>query len=130
VAEAIDRQRVSAALMRPEQLHEVLRSPADLGSLRAVMLGGSPASPDLLRAATQRLGPIVWQGYGQGETGVISILTPEDIAGGHAATWCRPLPGVEVAIVDGRSVRSPHRMIGYWDDRSRPESYATAGYAP
>ncbi|HKE53104.1 MAG TPA: AMP-binding protein, partial [Actinomycetes bacterium] len=65
VAEAIDRYRVSAALIRPEQMHELLRSPADLSSLRAVMLGGSPASPQLLETATQRLGPIVWQGYGQ-----------------------------------------------------------------
>jgi len=117
VPDAIDRHRVSAALIRPEQMREVLHSPADLSSLRAVMLGGSPASPQLLHAATQRLGPIVWQGYGQGETGVISILTPEDITRGHAATVGRPLPGVEIAIVDGEiHVRSPHRMIGYWDD--------------
>ncbi len=117
LAEAIERQRVSAALMPPARLHDVLRSPADLSSLRAVMLGGSPAGPQLLRAATDRLGPIVWQGYGQGETGVISILTPEDIAGGHVASVGRPLPGVEVAVVDGEiRVRSPHRMVGYWDD--------------
>jgi hypothetical protein len=31
---------------------------------------------------------------------VISILTPEHIAGGHVTSVGRPLPGVEVAIVD------------------------------
>jgi fatty-acyl-CoA synthase len=129
VAEAIDRQRVSAALVRPEQLHELLRSPADLSSLRAVMLGGSPASAQLLEAATQRLGPIVWQGYGQGETGVISILTPQDIASGHAATVGRPLPGVEVATVDGEiHVRSPHRMIGYWHDPEQTREVLRDGW--
>ncbi|MFL6128727.1 MAG: class I adenylate-forming enzyme family protein [Mycobacteriales bacterium] len=117
MAEAIERRRASAALMPPARLHDVLRSPADLSSLRAVLLGGSPASPPLLRAASERLGPIVWQGYGQGETGVISILTPEDIAGGHVASVGRPLPRVEVGIVDGEiRVRSPHLMVGYWDD--------------
>ncbi|MFI5891585.1 class I adenylate-forming enzyme family protein [Actinoplanes sp. NPDC051513] len=115
--EAIERHRITAALMPPARLHDLLRSRAGLSSLRAVMLGGSPAGPQLLRAAAGRLGPIVWQGYGQGEAGVIAILTPEDIAAGHLASVGRPLPGVDVAIVDGEiRVRSPHRMAGYWDD--------------
>jgi fatty-acyl-CoA synthase len=81
-----------------------------------VVLGGSPASPQLLRAATERLGPIVWQGYGQGEAGVISMLSPEDIAAGHITSVGRPLPAVEVAIRDGEiCVRSPHMMTCYWN---------------
>jgi acyl-CoA synthetase (AMP-forming)/AMP-acid ligase II len=71
----------------------------------------------LLQAATERLGPIVWQGYGQGEAGVISMLTPDDIAAGRVTSVGRPLPGVEVAIRDGEvCVRSPHMMVGYWND--------------
>ena len=128
-AEAIERQRVSAALMPPARLHDVLRSPADLSSLRAVMLGGSPASPQLLRAATERLGPVVWQGYGQGETGVIAILTPEDIAAGHVASVGRPLPAVEVTVVDGEiRVRSPHQMLGYWDDPEQTREVVRDGW--
>ena len=128
-AEAIERHRVSAALMPPARLHDMLRSPADLSSLRAVMLGGSPASPQLLHAATERLGPIVWQGYGQGETGVISILTPEDIADGRVASVGRPLPGVEVTIVDGEvHVRSPHRMVGYWDEEEQTREVVRHGW--
>ncbi|HZB49015.1 MAG TPA: long-chain fatty acid--CoA ligase, partial [Mycobacteriales bacterium] len=127
--EAIERQRVSAALMPPARLPDLLRSPADLSSLRAVMLGGSPASPQLLRAATERLGPIVWQGYGQGETGVISILTPQDIADGHVASVGRPLPGVEVAVVDGEiRVHSPHRMLGYWDEEEQTREVVRDGW--
>jgi len=128
-AEAIERHRVSAALMPPARLHDMLRSPADLSSLRAVMLGGSPASPQLLHAATERLGPIVWQGYGQGETGVISILTPEDIADGRVASVGRPLPGVEVTIVDGEvHVCSPHRMVGYWDEEEQTREVVRHGW--
>jgi fatty-acyl-CoA synthase len=128
-AEAIERRRVTAAVMPPARLHDVLRSAADLSSLRAVLLGGSPASPQLLRTATERLGPIVWQGYGQGESGVISILTPEDIADGHAASVGRPLPGVEVAVVDGEiRVRSPHRMVGYWDDPEQTREVVRDGW--
>ena len=115
--QAIERYRVTATLMPPARLHHVLLSEADLSSLRAVMLGGSPAGPQLLRTATERLGPIVWQGYGQGEAGVISMLTPEDIAAGHVNSVGRPMPAVEVAIRDGEiCVRSPHMMTGYWND--------------
>ncbi len=113
--EAIEHYRITATMMPPARLDQVMRSSADLRSLRAVVLGGSPASPQLLRTATERLGPIVWQGYGQGETGVISMLSPEDIAAGHITSVGRPLPAVEVAIRDGEiCVRSPHIMAGYW----------------
>ncbi len=117
VPRAIERHRVTAALMPPARLHRMLDAPADLRSLRAVVIGGSPAGPHLLRAATQRLGPIVWQGYGQGEAGVISMLTPKDIITGHDDTVGRPMPAVQVAERDGEIyVRSPHLMIGYWND--------------
>jgi acyl-CoA synthetase (AMP-forming)/AMP-acid ligase II len=117
LAEAIERYRITATMMPPARLHQVLASPADLSSLRAVVLGGSPASPGLLRAATERLGPAVWQGYGQGEAGVISMLTPEDIVAGRVTSVGRPLPAVEVRVQDGEIlVRSPHMMTGYWND--------------
>lgn len=115
--QAIERRRITATMMPPARLHQVLRAQADLSSLRALVLGGSPAGPQLLRAATERLGPIVWQGYGQAEAGVISMLTPEDIAAGHDTSVGRPLPAVQVAIRDGEvCVRSPHMMAGYWND--------------
>jgi acyl-CoA synthetase (AMP-forming)/AMP-acid ligase II len=115
--EAIERYRITATMMPPARLHAVLGSGSDLRSLRAVVLGGSPASPQLLRTAVERLGPIVWQGYGQGEAGVIAMLTPEDIVAGHAASVGRPLPAVEVTIRNGEvCVRSPHTMVGYWND--------------
>jgi hypothetical protein len=41
---------------------------------------GSPAAPQLLADAVARLGPVVWQGYGQSESGMISLLTPDHIA--------------------------------------------------
>jgi fatty-acyl-CoA synthase len=113
---AIEHYRITATMMPPARLDQVMRSSADLSSLRAVVLGGSPASPQLLRTATERLGPIVWQGYGQGEAGVISMLTPADIAAGHVTSVGRPLPAVEVAIRDGEIfVRSQHIMAGYWN---------------
>ena len=117
LAEAIERYRVTAVPMPPARLDQVLRSGADLSSLRAVLLGGSPAGRQLLQAATKRLGPMIWQGYGQAEAGVIAMLTPEDIVAGHDLSVGRPLPAVEVTVRDGEiCVRSPHMMVGYWNE--------------
>jgi len=127
--DVIERCRVTATLMPPARLQQVLETNADLRSLQAVVLGGSPASPNLLRAATDRLGPIVWQGYGQGEAGVIAMLTPDDIVAGHEASVGRPLPTVRVAVRGGEIyVRSPHQMIGYWNDPEQTREVLSDGW--
>jgi fatty-acyl-CoA synthase len=128
-AEAIERNRVTSTLMPPALLQQLLDTNAELRSLRAVLLGGSPASPNLLRAATERLGPIVWQGYGQGEAGVIAMLTPDDVDGGHEASVGRPMPAVEVAVREGEIyVRSPHQMVGYWNDPEQTREVLSDGW--
>ncbi|MCO5973473.1 class I adenylate-forming enzyme family protein [Actinoallomurus soli] len=132
---ALERYRITGTIMtvpRLYQLLDVLREePADLGSLRAVMVSGSPVNPRRLAEATERLGPVVYQGYGQSEAGLISVLTPEMIAEGPAdvlASVGRPLPFVDISVraEDGRPVRagetgeiwlrSPYMMSGYWGD--------------
>ncbi|HET8659720.1 MAG TPA: fatty acid--CoA ligase family protein [Micromonosporaceae bacterium] len=127
--EAVERYRITATIMPPPRLHALIQSGADLSSLRALVLGGSPAGSQLLRAATERLGPIVWQGYGQGEAGIISMLTPQDILAGHEASVGRPVPTVEVDIRDGEvCVRSPHLMAGYWDDPEQTRDVLRDGW--
>jgi fatty-acyl-CoA synthase len=132
---AIERHRISGIVMIVPLLQQMLErlrdDPVDLGSLRAVVVTGSPASRNLLVAAVERLGPVVWQGYGQAESGMIALLTPDDI-GRHPqaalASVGRPLPEVEISVRDaddrpvGRGetgeicVRSPHVMAGYWGE--------------
>jgi fatty-acyl-CoA synthase len=107
------------------------KEPADVSSLRGLMVSGSPLSPDRLAEAVDRLGPVVYQGYGQTEVGNISMLTPGDIAGGPdglLASTGRPHPRVEISVRDeaGRElapshdgeifVRCPYQMKGYWGD--------------
>jgi fatty-acyl-CoA synthase len=128
-AEAIERHRITAAMMPPARLDAVARSGADLRTLGAVVIGGSPAGPQVLRAATERLGPVVWQGYGQAEAGVIAMLTPDDIAAGHLRTVGRPLPAVEVEVRYGEiHVRSPHMMTGYWGDPEQTQQVLRNGW--
>ncbi|WP_219511317.1 class I adenylate-forming enzyme family protein [Nonomuraea ceibae] len=130
LAAALGRHAVTAAMMPPPRLGALLSALADGGppGLRALVLGGAPAGPSLLAAAAERLGPVIWQGYGQAEAGVITMLTPADVAAGRLTSVGRPLPGVRLSLRDRDErpvgpgevgevwVRSPHRMAGYWRD--------------
>jgi fatty-acyl-CoA synthase len=130
---AIERHRITGSIVtvpKLGQMLELLRDrPADVSSLRALMVSGSPIGPARLAAAVDRLGPVVYQGYGQTEAGSISMLTPADIAAGPErvlASVGRPHPQVEISVRDeagreaaaGRTgeihVRSPYQMAGYW----------------
>jgi acyl-CoA synthetase (AMP-forming)/AMP-acid ligase II len=129
---AIERYRITGSIITVPRLTQMLnllkKEPADVGSLRALMVSGSPIGPSRLAAAAERLGPVVYQGYGATEAGNVAMLTPEQIAAGVLDSVGRPHPMVELSVRDeegaeltpGRTgeihVRSPYVMRGYWDD--------------
>jgi fatty-acyl-CoA synthase len=125
---ALERHRITGSIMTVPRFHQMLdvleKEPADLGSLRALVVSGSPLNPRRLAAATERLGPVVYHGYGQSEAGLISVLTPGEMTGDALTSVGRPIPRVEVEIRDenGRAatgeiwLRSPYMMTGYWND--------------
>ena len=132
---AIERHGITGSIVTVPRLCQMLdllrKEPADVSSLRGLMVSGSPLSPDRLAEAVDRLGPVVYQGYGQTEVGNIAMLTPGDIAGGPdglLASTGRPHPRVEISVRDeaGRElapghdgeifVRCPYQMNGYWAD--------------
>ena len=106
-------------------------------ALRLVLLGGGPASQALLGRA-RALGFPVAPSYGLTEAASQVATRPPEIAPGDEADLAaglRPLPGVEVRIVDERGeavateiageieVRGPTLMQGYLED---PEATARA----
>jgi fatty-acyl-CoA synthase len=130
---AIARHRISGSIVtvpRLCQMLDVLRTePVDVGSLRALMVSGSPLSPHRLASALEQLGPVVYHGYGQTEAGSISMLTPADVARcpeRALRSVGRPHPGVEISVRDEQGrvspatqagelyVRSPYQMASYW----------------
>ena len=138
VLRTIERERVSWTFMVPTMIYVLLDHPAfrkhDHATLRTVIYGAAPMSPDKLERAIERVGPVFIQVYSQMEVAnQTTTLTKEDhveaLAGPrHApARSCgRPLAVAQVRIVgeDDRDVpvgqpgeiliRGPHMMRGYW----------------
>ncbi|MCX2950425.1 class I adenylate-forming enzyme family protein [Lentzea sp. NEAU-D7] len=112
-ADAITRLKATARVITVPGLAKLVasqkRDPADLSTLRALLVSGSPLTPDRHREALDTLGPVLFHGYGQTETGMISMATPDDPPG----TVGRP--PVDVEIRDGELfVRTPGQACGYW----------------
>jgi acyl-CoA synthetase (AMP-forming)/AMP-acid ligase II/acyl-CoA reductase-like NAD-dependent aldehyde dehydrogenase len=92
----------------------------DLASVRMFCVGGSPMPRSLAERFQERLGQPLLDGYGSNEAGNVALAAP-----GNAVGCGRPLPGVEVTIVDGDGhpvqagetgeiwVQSPSLMQGY-----------------
>ncbi|MGM1059241.1 class I adenylate-forming enzyme family protein [Saccharothrix sp. Mg75] len=124
--DAITRHRASSSVITVPRLTGLVaaqrRAPADLSTVRALMVSGSPLTPDRHREALDVLGPVVFHGYGQSETGTIAMATPDDEPGSVGT------PAVEVEVrapdgsvlpagVDGELfVRAPAQAGAYWAD--------------
>lgn len=102
---AIERYGITGSIVTVPRLGRMLGllrdDPGAARSLRALMVSGSPLGPHRLAEAVERLGPVVYNGYGQTEAGSISMLTPAGIAAGDLASVGRPHPGVEIDVEAG-----------------------------
>jgi acyl-coenzyme A synthetase/AMP-(fatty) acid ligase len=114
---------------------------APIGSLRRLVSAGEPMEPEVIRLFRQRLGLPIGDGYGQTETGPVSGMRPGEDDPSRDGSMGRPLPGIEIRIVDGelqlRAGSSPtffdryldgERFAGEWwstGDRVREDG---AGY--
>ena len=126
--EAITRYRATASVITVPRLNRLVAAqrtaPADLSSLRALMVSGSPLEASRLREASDVLGPVVFHGYGQTETGTISMATPRDVP--PSVGFPPDAVDVEIRDADGRPVppgvdgelyvRTPAQAVGYWAD--------------
>lgn len=80
---AIAQHRVTMILVIPTLLRMLLDHPdaaeADLSSLRAVVYAAAPAAPALVRRSLERLGPVLYTGFGQTEAyGLNTFMGPDE----------------------------------------------------
>src|SRR2546428_6964357 len=106
----IARHRVTTTFMAPTLLQRLVdaqeKRPRDTSSLRAVILGAAPCPYALKVRAEAVLGQVVWEFYGATETGINTVLRPEDQLRkpGSCGT---AVPGQEIKLArpDGTDVR-------------------------
>jgi acyl-CoA synthetase (AMP-forming)/AMP-acid ligase II len=142
-----ERHRITGCLCTVARLYQVLDTlrteQVDTSSLRALLIAGSPLPPHRLAEAVDRLGSAVYEGYGQTETGMLTLLGPDDIAE-HRDTVLdsvgRPMPGVGISVRDPRGrpvpdgaageiwVRSAGAMSGYWHDEEQTGEVVQDGW--
>jgi fatty-acyl-CoA synthase len=127
--DAFVRHRATASVITVGKLHRLVRSqradPVDLSSLKALMVSGSPLEPGRLREALDVLGPIVFHGYGQTETGMISMARP----GERLDTVGRPPSVIDLEIKNGELyVRTPAQAGSYWQDPTESDQVFVDGW--
>ena len=114
----------------PTQVALMLRDPTfdttDLSSVRAVVMGGGPATPALIREARARIGAPLAVRYSCTEAGIGCGTSFTDPAEDAEVSVGRPQPGVRLSVIgaDGGAVApgeigevclgSPAVMDGYW----------------
>lgn len=138
--DALVRHRASSSVITVARLRRLVagqrRAPVDLSGLRALMVSGSPIDAYALREARDVLGPVVFHGYGQTETGMISMAGPSDVSGSVG----RPPDVIDVVVrgpdgapvpagVDGELfVRTPAQAAGYWADPAETREVFVDGW--
>ena len=131
----IARYNISKIFLVPAAIQIMLNHPrvgeVDFSRLKFITYGASPIPLELMKAAMERFGCGFVQMYGMTETsGTIVTLDPEDhVPEGSPKMRSvgKPLPGVEIKIIDSQggevaadsvgeiATRSAKNMRGYWN---------------
>ncbi|WP_157549930.1 AMP-binding protein [Nonomuraea candida] len=132
----ISSERVTVLAGPPTLFHRLLdeleRAPWDVSSLRVAICGAAAVPARLITRLVERVGlDRVINAYGLMEGTVVSMTRAGDPVEVVAATAGRPVPGIEVRIVDddGKEVAAGERgeilqrgygvMRGYWEEPER-----------
>src|ERR1700730_5979668 len=105
----IQRHGVTTTFMAPTLLQRLVdaqvRRPRDVSSLRALLLGAAPCPQDLKVRAQAVFGEVLWEFYGATETGINTVLRPEDQLR-KPGSCGQAVPGHEIRLVgtDGQDV--------------------------
>jgi len=133
VLKLVERWRATLVPAVPAMLvafnESLRRSRYDLSSVRAVLSGGAPLSPDVAAKFAEQSGATVVEGYGLSEASPVTHAGPLD-GTARPGTIGLPLPDTDAMIVDPTTgagplpfgevgeliVRGPQVMAGYWND--------------
>jgi acyl-CoA synthetase (AMP-forming)/AMP-acid ligase II len=113
----VERERPTMAFLVPAMAELLVAHPdfaiADLGSLQAVSVGSAPLAPKTLLALQERLAnATVSNSYGMTEAGPAYIVMPNDEVTRRIGSVGKPIPPMEIKIVDEHDVECDVREVG------------------
>jgi fatty-acyl-CoA synthase len=123
ILEAVERYKVTMTMWVPTMLIMLINHPGalnyDLTSLQKIWYGSSPISPSALKTSKELFNAGFYQWYGQTETGMNSILKPEDhIEYSHCTG--REMFNSEIRIIDEQGKDVPKGGIGQIISAQKP----------
>lgn len=109
--ELFESERGNATLIVPTMILSILQHPnragRDLSSWRTILSGAANVPAAMVRAVHEELGCTVCIIFGQTESnGPITLSAPDDAMADQTDTVGKPLPHVEVQIVDPETLRT------------------------
>ena len=136
---------VTTTFMAPILVKRILDLPAttrdahDVSTMRCLIVAAAPFPADLKRRAVEFFGPHVFEFYGSTETGLVTLITPEELL--RKPDSCgRALASVEIRLLDdgGNEVpegqpgelwtRSPGVFTGYHNKPEATERNSRDGF--
>ncbi|MFZ4584141.1 MAG: class I adenylate-forming enzyme family protein [Acidimicrobiia bacterium] len=141
--ETVERERPGWGFLVPAMCELLVAHPdferRDLSSLQQVSIGSAPIAPETLRTMQQRLPQAtVNNSYGMTEAGPAYILMPKDEQAKRVGSVGKPIPPMEIKIVDEAGAelaanevgelltRMPGKQREYYKDDAASESTWTA----
>jgi acyl-coenzyme A synthetase/AMP-(fatty) acid ligase len=121
--EHLAKHRVSVFCAAATELRRLVNedfSAHDLSALRLAESAGETVNPEIVRRWQALTGVPLLDGYGQTETLMTVLNYP--FMPVKPGSMGRPLPGVEIALLDGQlAIRlpNPQMMLGYWNEPER-----------
>ena len=142
--QAVEEENVTNVLLAPTQLQMLLdhANPErrDLSSLRTIVYGGAPTTPDLLAATMEFFPCELMQAYGGTEAGQVLYVSRDDHRTGRTSAYHNTIPGVQIERRDGTGrvvtdnepgqvyVRSGQLMAGYWREPDKTAEVLRDGW--
>ena len=122
--DAVGRYRVTLTMWVPTMLAMLINHPGatkyDVSSLSKIWYGSSPISPTVFEASRDLFKAQFYQWYGQTETGMVSVLRPEDHAK-YANCTGREMFNADIRIVDEQGRDTPIGEVGEITTAQKPQ---------
>jgi fatty-acyl-CoA synthase len=130
ILDTVARNHVTMTLWVPTQLAMLLNYPSigkyDISSLKKIWYGSSPITPPVLEGSIERFKANFYQLYGQTETGMVSVLRPEDHYGEKSQFTGREFFNADLRVVDENGQDLKQGEIG--EIISRQKGLGMIGY--